>query len=169
MKAAHYLKFFLAILCAVLGFGCASPHGLNHFERVEKNLYRCAQPDADAWRTMAVLFGNNYTVVKLNPGPETIPADVFAPRIVYLPISTWDQLFGRPDAQLESALCEICETIRGGGVVVVQCEHGDDRTGILIGMYRLLQGWSKAAAYAEMRRNNYHPALFALTRYWRYQ
>lgn len=170
-QALDSMKTFIALIATcVLLTGCAASHpGLNHFAKVEKNLYRCAQPDADAWRTMADLFDNNYTIIKLSPGPETIPDGVIAPCVFYFPISTWDQLFGRPDMQLEAALCRICETLRDGGVVVVHCEHGDDRTGILIGLYRLLQGWSKADAYAEMIRMGYHPELYALTRYWKYQ
>jgi tyrosine-protein phosphatase SIW14 len=41
--------------------------------------------------------------------------------------------------------------------VFVHCFHGVDRTGLMCAMYRIvLQGWDKASAINEMKRNGFH-------------
>lgn len=42
------------------------------------------------------------------------------------------------------------------GAVLVHCYHGADRTGLIIGMYRIIyQGWSITAAKNEMQQGNF--------------
>ena len=48
----------------------------------------------------------------------------------------------------------------------VHCSHGQDRTGLLVGLYRLKQGWAKTNAYTEMLTNGFHPALHGLHEFW---
>ncbi len=51
--------------------------------------------------------------------------------------------------------------------VLVHCQHGEDRTGLIIGLYRVFhQGFSPAKAYAEMLANGFHKALFLLNHYY---
>ncbi len=45
-----------------------------------------------------------------------------------------------------------------GEPVFVHCQHGADRTGCMVGIYRVTrQGWSFPRAYAEMRRDGFDP------------
>jgi tyrosine-protein phosphatase SIW14 len=49
----------------------------------------------------------------------------------------------------------------------VHCTHGEDRTGLVIGLYRVLnENWAPADAWAEMLKYGYHPTYEALTRYF---
>ena len=42
--------------------------------------------------------------------------------------------------------------------VFVHCQHGADRTGCMIGIYRVTQqGWSYPRAFAEMRQDGFNP------------
>ncbi len=42
--------------------------------------------------------------------------------------------------------------------VFVHCQHGADRTGCMVGIYRVTrQGWAFPRAYAEMRRDGFDP------------
>jgi protein tyrosine/serine phosphatase len=51
--------------------------------------------------------------------------------------------------------------------IFVHCERGEDRTGLVIGLYRVLnQGWTPQAAWAEMLQYGYHPDYKALTQYF---
>ena len=48
--------------------------------------------------------------------------------------------------------------------VFVHCQHGADRTGCMIGIYRVqVQGWSFADAWKEMRRYGFNPIWKKLT------
>lgn len=45
-----------------------------------------------------------------------------------------------------------------GEPVFVHCQHGADRTGCMVGIYRVSrQGWAFPRAYAEMRRDGFDP------------
>ena len=52
--------------------------------------------------------------------------------------------------------------------VLVHCQHGSDRTGTMVALYRIVvQGWSKEAALIEMTQGGYgfHPMWQNLTLY----
>ena len=48
--------------------------------------------------------------------------------------------------------------------VFVHCQHGADRTGCMIGIWRVTQqGWTFPQAWAEMRRDGFNPRWQHLT------
>ena len=52
--------------------------------------------------------------------------------------------------------------------VYVHCFHGQDRTGMVVGMFRVLHDhYAKKEAYAERRRNGFHPLLRGLFKMWK--
>ncbi len=71
--------------------------------------------------------------------------------LVSVPILTWRV---RP-RDVAAALWAI-EQHQAAGPVLVHCYHGADRTGLVVGMYRILyQGWSIDAAKQEMEHGPY--------------
>jgi hypothetical protein len=51
--------------------------------------------------------------------------------------------------------------------IYIHCELGRDRSGLVIGLYRVrCQGWSVCAAYAEMQRFGFNERLRGLDRYF---
>lgn len=51
--------------------------------------------------------------------------------------------------------------------ILVHCLHGEDRTGLVIGLHRVFhQGWQPDRAYREMLDNGFHRALFLLNHYY---
>lgn len=77
------------------------------------------------------------------------------------PIPWWRQVIWRPR---QSDLISAVELI--GGKVFIHCEHGEDRTGLVVGCFRLSQGWTKDDAYAEMLAHYFHPLLQGLQGRW---
>lgn len=52
--------------------------------------------------------------------------------------------------------------------IFIHCHHGQDRSGLIIGIYRVeVQGWTPAKAYQEMLDNGFHSNLSALDNYFR--
>lgn len=52
--------------------------------------------------------------------------------------------------------------------IFLHCHHGQDRTGLIIGLYRVeVQGWTPAKAYQEMLANGFHPNLVPLDKYFK--
>ena len=71
--------------------------------------------------------------------------------LVSIPIYTWNI----KRADLVRALAEI-EVARKKGPVLLHCQHGADRTGIVSALYRMLyEGWSREAALDEMRNGKF--------------
>jgi protein tyrosine/serine phosphatase len=49
----------------------------------------------------------------------------------------------------------------------VHCLHGEDRTGLIVGLFRVFsQGWKPADAYKEMLAKGFHQILFFLNHYY---
>ena len=72
-------------------------------------------------------------------------------KLVSVPIVTWRI---RP-GDVAAALWAI-EQHQAEGPVLVHCYHGADRTGLVVGMYRIIyQGWSIEAAKQEMEQGPY--------------
>ncbi len=52
--------------------------------------------------------------------------------------------------------------------IFIHCLHGQDRTGLIVGLFRIFsQGWPAKQAYAEMLQNGFHRILFPLDKYFR--
>ncbi len=169
MKRFH-LKHFGPLLVLLLA-GCAAPpltHGIPNLAVVEPGVYRGGQPTAAGWdwlRLQGVTMD-----VKLNtwaeaPEPKTFnaPAPIW---IDFEPITLEEQMFGVNEYTIESAVQTIVDWRSRG--VFVHCEHGQDRTGLVIAAYRLSEGWSKAAAEKEMLAHGFHKELPGLWRFWKH-
>jgi protein tyrosine/serine phosphatase len=114
---------------------------LNNFGVVAAKLYRSAQPDAAAWPSLRALGIG--AVVKLDSESEYPAARESAEagpgiEVASVFINQW-----RPDAvAVRAAVAQIAAWIAAGLGVLVHCMHGRDRTGLIVGAYRLIeQGW----------------------------
>ena len=55
-----------------------------------------------------------------------------------------------------------------GSGTFVHCTHGQDRTGLIIAIYRLTKcGWSKKKAQREMLKLGFHKEMLGLWRFWK--
>ena len=148
--------------------GCAAvapPHGIPNFSQVAPGLWRGGQPTADGWKHLQSLGVKR--AVKLNTEEESSDAAAMAPgiEIIPLPITRAEQTIGKPDRATLAAAIAAME--RPG--TFVHCEHGEDRTGLVVGAYRVkIQYWTKHAAYQEMKAQGFHPLLLGLYRSWQH-
>ena len=52
--------------------------------------------------------------------------------------------------------------------IFLHCKHGRDRTGMMIGLYRvLIEGWTPKDAYVEMKDLGFRTYLYALDSYFK--
>jgi len=154
--------------CALLTLcGCASvapPHGIPNFSQVKPGVWRGGQPTAAGWEYLKLL-GVKWDV-KLNTENEASDdgAKAHGIQVIYLPITLVQQTVGKPDA---TTLNVAVSTLERAGTFV-HCQHGQDRTGLVVGAYRVKVGhWTKIAAYQEMQAHGFHPMLRGL--YWSWQ
>lgn len=139
-----------------------------NFKPVYPNLWRGGQPESiDDWQKLADM--GIKTVLKLNTEAECPDelAGGFGINVIVHPIDLVEQIMGGiPGDYLPTASKVIGDSI-SLGAVFVHCEHGEDRTGLVIGAYQVCdQGWTKEAAWQEMLDNGFHELLVGLTIAW---
>ena len=146
--------------------GCASVpplHGIPNFSQVATGVWRGGQPTAAGWKYLQSL-GVKWDV-KLNSEREAsdVEAEANGIQIVYLPISLAQQTVSTlPKELLDAAVSVLART-----GTFVHCEHGKDRTGLVVGAYRVrVEHWTKHAAYQEMKNHGFNPLLLSLYRSW---
>ncbi len=125
--------------------------GAPNLHQVENNFFRSAQPDAQGFKTLAAQYGVR-TVVSLRAFNSDEPLSRgLNLRLVRIKIHTWH--IERED--VVGAL----RVLRGAakeGPVLLHCQHGADRTGLITALYRILyEGWSKQAATDEMLNGSF--------------
>ena len=127
--------------------------GLPNFHRVAPNLYRGAQPTAEGLRAAEKL--GIKTVIDLRAFHTDTDAAVGTKlALEHISFKTW-----HPEDEDVLHFLKIV-TARKNQPVFVHCQHGSDRTGMMIAIYRLaVQGWTKREAIDEMTKGGFgfHP------------
>jgi len=128
--------------------------GAPNLHRVEENFFRSAQPDANGFKALASTYGVR-TVISLRSfnADEPLAAGLDL-KLVRIRINTWNI----KRADVVAALQNLRRSSREAPVLL-HCQHGADRTGMISALYRILyQGWSKVAALDEMQNGmfGYH-------------
>ena len=104
------------------------------------SLYRSAQPDE--WDFLTLKNLGILTTFRLNPDsldPATEVKDFVGGEVVYFPLPT----FTVSKEQTIEAVTKLKALLDAGKNVLVHCTHGRDRTGLIVGAYRLLyDGWA---------------------------
>jgi protein tyrosine/serine phosphatase len=145
-----------------------------NFVQVSPGIWRSAQPtNAQEWEY--VKSQGIRHVVKLNFDSEGSDADAKAIGLDVHVLSIQPEgdkdlldnlknTFVRPNV---GKLAEAENVIAAGGGVLVHCTHGQDRTGLVIGIHRVMhEHKSKADAYQEMLDHNFHHSLHGLHEFW---
>ena len=123
---------------------------LPNFARVNERLYRGGQPRTDSIKKLADM--GIKTIINLRDDDERArteaqEAQAAGLNYINLPFSR----IGRPnDAEVERVLSLI--DAKENGVVFVHCHKGEDRTGMIIALYRISRdGWTDHKAIEEAK------------------
>jgi tyrosine-protein phosphatase SIW14 len=125
--------------------------GLTNFHQVDSYLFRGAAPTPVGIQTLKKLGVK--TIIDFRVNPEMVEAERseserLGMRYINLPISRCNVT-----SQCQKAFFETVNAAAANpadGPVFVHCAHGSDRTGIMIGMWRVQHdGWSYLAAAQE--------------------
>jgi protein tyrosine/serine phosphatase len=137
--------------------------GVPNLHRVAPNFYRSAQPEASGFQALAKDPGIK-TVVSLRAfNSDERPAAGTGIKLVRIKIHTWHI----ETEDVVKALSEVRKA-EATGPVLLHCQHGADRTGLVTALYRLLyQSWTKDAALDEMQHGSfgYHAMWGNIPRY----
>lgn len=122
---------------------------LARFDRVDDGVFRSSQPAERHLRELVRRYQIR-TVVKLNAGAEPELPGVKVLRHPINPLS-------EPSPQQLQAILDDIERERAGGAVLIHCTYGEDRTGLVVALYKMRHGTPTEAAYADMMRRGFHP------------
>jgi protein tyrosine/serine phosphatase len=125
--------------------------GAPNLHQVEKNFFRSAQPDATGFKGLSTTHGVR-TVISLRAFNADEPlATGLDLKLRRVRINTWN--IKRKD--VVTALQDLRRASRDAPVLL-HCQHGADRTGMISALYRILyQGWSKVSALDEMQNGKF--------------
>jgi tyrosine-protein phosphatase SIW14 len=121
---------------------------LPNWYRVDDGLYRSRQPDRNGFEE--IRRRGIRTIVDLRAGhSDARLVEGLGFNLVAIPLRAWHFT----DDQILSALKAIQA---GPKPVLVHCQQGADRTGVVIAAYRVIvQGWSKDEAVAELKKGGF--------------
>ena len=125
--------------------------GAPNLYKVDENFYRSAQPSRPGFEALAADPGVKTAINlrafhrddKLASGLDIV--------LVRIPFRTW-----HIEVEDVAAALQAVQAGRKRGPVLLHCQHGADRTGLITALYRILhQGWSKPDAMKEMKQGDF--------------
>jgi protein tyrosine/serine phosphatase len=172
--AGTRLRGLPGIISLALGLFTSCPpsqvytNGVPNLREVDPAVYRGGQPRDEGWGYLHSL--GIKTVVKLNQpvGGSDEMATRFGMTVIALPIPPT----GPSDTRIEPDESTVASAVaalmnRRLRPLFIHCDRGVDRTGLVVGLYRVLHDhWPKDRAYHEMLENGFHPQLHGLRRFW---
>ena len=155
-------NLFLSIGFVLLIAGCCTTtpvsHGIPNFKLVDakQSIYRGGQPSTNGFNYLKSIGITN--IVKLNTIHEG--SDEYAKsigiRVVAVPFDTYEQMVYTPLWKVDKAATNMVPH------TLVHCEHGQDRTGLVVMDWEVKQGVPKKIAVKEMLDNGFHKVLRGL-------
>jgi protein tyrosine phosphatase (PTP) superfamily phosphohydrolase (DUF442 family) len=133
-----------------------------NFGVVSSTLWRGGQPKDDGF--FALKKAGVKTIINLRDGAGDIAreraiAEQLGLKYVSIPLSS----FGKVSRDDFAKFLQVVEAPENQPVFV-HCRQGQDRSGTMVAMYRIVdQGWTYARAYSEMIKYGYHPFLLGLS------
>jgi len=123
--------------------------GLPNLHKVSDALFRGAQPTAEGMKQLQAMGIKTIAALTIaNADGKLVESTGL--RVVHISCKPWHA----EDECVVQFLALAAD--KDNQPVYVHCQHGSDRTGLMVAMYRIaIQGWSKDEAIAEMTRGDF--------------
>ena len=167
MNAAVNTKRMFVILSMFLVFLAVDAQAtISNFMPVTNNIYRGGRPQKRDLENLKDQK-NLSTIIDVENKPAVAQEKDAADRLGLKFISSPMDTDIRPsDQQVDQILTVMSDP--HNFPIFIHCFHGEDRTGLIVGLFRVeVQGWSAQSAYLEMLKNGFHPKYRALDKYFR--
>lgn len=143
-----------------------STNSIPEYDQVTENIFRGGRPvrsDLD-WLAQNKIK----TIINLEDNSSAVSSEQdylkkIGVKFISFPMSATQQ---PNDTQINSVLNALQDPTNFP--IFIHCHHGQDRTGMLIGLYRVfVQTWKSDQAYQEMLGHGFHPVLKKLDNYFK--
>jgi tyrosine-protein phosphatase SIW14 len=162
------LGAFVAILVSTTSaFATGNPSAVTilRFREVTPDIYRGALPETQGMEQLKAFGIKTDLNIDLDSNAsdlEAADAVKLGINYIYRPLSGF---WAPSDQQVNDILAIMNDP--SNYPIFVHCLHGQDRTGLVVGLYRInTQGWSPADAYQEMLADGFHRSLIFLNHYF---
>ena len=149
-------KILPILICSLLASAAAADNSnLPNFHTVAPGITRGAAPTEAGLKQFKAMGVK--TIIDLRIAPRTVKKEGIEARALGF---QWINLPMGSDPPTPREVATLLTTLKQApqSPVFVHCQHGADRTGCMIGIYRVTQqGWSFSQAFAEMRRDGFNP------------
>ena len=127
------------------------------FLQVTPDLYRGGTPGPDGIAYLAQIGVKTILDMETTDSEISLELATAAPLNIRVISKQLPPLLVRPTDTRMDQIIDILKD-RSNYPLFVHCKHGQDRTGVAIGLFRVyVQGWSPTDAYNEMVALNFHP------------
>jgi len=147
------------LACAILAFatlrlpyactredGTPSVEGVPRFQKVAEGLYRGGQPTREGFEALRRMGIKTIVNLRAEHDEQALVKEL-GMNHVHIPLNSADRI---PEEAIQTFLRVLAD--RGDQPVFVHCMRGADRTGVMVGLYRIAyEGWSADKAYEEAR------------------
>lgn len=141
--------------------------GLPKFYKVDDGVYRSARPVAQGLEIAKSKYGIE-AILNLENDEKAVAVESRVAKTLGLDF-IWSEMawYRMPeDDQVNKILARMAD--KSLGPVLVHCHEGKDRTGLIIGLYRVfIQGWTPEAAYKEMLDLGFNEWIFNFKNYFK--
>lgn len=141
--------------------------GLPKFYKVDEGVYRSARPFGNGLEIAKTKYGIT-TIINLENDDKAVAAESRVAKALGLDF-IWSEMawYKTPkDNQVDQVLARVADKTLGA--VLVHCHEGKDRTGLIMGLYRVFyQNWEPDAAYREMLDLGFEPLIFKFKNYFK--
>ena len=125
--------------------------GVPNLHRVTPRFYRSAQPTREGFASLSRQLGVRSVVSLRRFHADDVLAGGQNLLLTRIPMNTWH--IEREDVV---AALRAVRKAQALGPVLLHCQHGADRTGLISALHRVIfESWSKADALAEMRQGDF--------------
>ncbi len=137
--------------------GVPNSQAIPRFDQVAEGFYRGGQPRRQGFEYLKQLGVK--TVINLRAeDQEAEEVKSLGLHYVHIPMSPWGRV---PEAKIQMFFQVMRD--HDSYPVFVHCERGADRTGFMVGLYRIaFQDWSADRAYEEARAHGMYPWYLSL-------
>ncbi|MFL5815807.1 MAG: fused DSP-PTPase phosphatase/NAD kinase-like protein [Bdellovibrionia bacterium] len=139
---------------------------IERFARVTPFMYRGARPSQEGMGVLRTLGVKTILNIDNEAKPIAIErawAQSLGIRFVSIPLSGF---LAPSDQQMDQVFKVIHDP--SNYPIFLHCKHGEDRTGLVVGLYRYYdEHWAAKAAYDEMLSHGFHKVLLGLNYYFK--
>lgn len=165
MKLALFSIAFVALFSSTLF--AAPSRQIPNFQTIEDGLVRGGRPTQKDLQWLQAQ--GIKTIINLENDDDAVKQEKkWADKLGLVSVSVPMDVFETPNDFQTAQLLDLMNDPKMNGPIFIHCKQGRDRTGLLVGLHRVLnRGWGAKTSYDEMLKYGFRSYFWPLDDYYR--